>query len=555
MENFSNSSAEKRSRFEFKFGSNSGLGNVSYSMLLEDLMQLDLLHVPRSCSKSFTWYVTVSGNQSGLDEVYRRGTLFLCHSDIAKHLLDAFPDSFCVVVVEEGEDYAWVNEKNRCNRLIAIRQSERFYYYDALLQKLFIANLVWENEMARIVYSRGQLDKLIEVSESMLGNFVCITDTGYNLIAYSHGIEPPDDEYRYLVENYCYSSEDIAEIETRVLSSVTKTQIVFCEPNKNCCYPTLHCPVLVNSEYVFHITMVCAQDSLDCLKDLFSKFTRHAVELCNEFWKTTVNLESSWHRVLIGLLDHAVMTDEYLKTQLAQTAISASHQFRLLRFQFDSSMPYQERLCVVEATKELNEGLCYPFMYKENLLVLLYTTSAHDSALSGEGVFNDTANIMYQRFGIAAGASQVFYNIEDIEIAYRQALVAFALRTPLRNEYESLNGISDIPCYAFEHALKFYMLTEGCDTDLINYSFEHNILQKLAEEDQAAGTNIVQMVWVYLNNDRNATETAKLIHVHRNTVLYHISRLEKRFEVSFESPLLRSRMMLDFHRLLLENKL
>ena len=62
------------------------------------------------------------------------------------------------------------------------------------------------------------------------------------------------------------------------------------------------------------------------------------------------------------------------------------------------------------------------------------------------------------------------------------------------------------------------------------------------------------MVWVYLSHGRNATETAKRMHVHRNTVLYHLSRIEERFDISFDSPLLRSRIVLDYQRLLLEGR-
>ena len=86
------------------------------------------------------------------------------------------------------------------------------------------------------------------------------------------------------------------------------------------------------------------------------------------------------------------------------------------------------------------------------------------------------------------------------------------------------------------------------------FAFDNSILSLLAREDEQAGTNIVQMIWVYLNNERNATVTSKLVHVHRNTVLYHIARVEKRFDISFDSPLLRSRIILDYQRLLLEGR-
>ena len=542
--------------FGFGAGSALRLGDVSYNMLLEAIRGFELLHVPESCSKRFTWYASIPSKRKYFDWSHRRDVLFLCHDEIAESLLDDNPSSFCVVLTDEEQVPDWATLKSRRNRVVIVKQNKRFYSYDSKLQSLFVNDLIWENEMDRVVYNRGRLDRLISLSEDMLGNFVCITDTGYNLIAYSRGIEPPEEGYRYLVDNNCYSEHEVKEIEEQVLANVgEKSRLVFCGPNERHRHPALHYPVFIDNAYLFHVVLVCENGSIESLRDLFLKFMRRVISICNDFWKTTVNLESPWHRVLAGLIDEEPMTEDYIDAQLAKTAIPASEQFRLLRFQFSSRKPFQERSHVIEAAKNLNNGFVYPFMHEGDLLVLLYSASISEAALSGRGVYSDVDEHIYKPFGIAAGASQVFFDVRDIELAHRQASIAYAMRAPLRNEFEALYGFADIPCYAFEHILKYYILTEGYDSDLVEFSFDHSILKRLAEEDKAAGTEIAKLVWVYLNNGRNATDTAKLVHVHRNTVLYHISRLEKRFDISFESPALRSRMILDYHRLLLEDHL
>ena len=319
--------------------------------------------------------------------------------------------------------------------------------------------------------------------------------------------------------------------------------------------PTLHYPIFIEGAYLFHVVMICNRGSLETLRDLFSKFTRRVLAICSEFWRNTVNLEAPWHRALIGLINGDALTDEYLDVQLSATAIPASRQFRLLCFCFDSCKTYKERSKVVEVAKSLNNGDAYPFMYEDHLLVLYYSSSSEDAALSGRRIYADLGNHVFTPHGVACGASQVFFNIEDIPFAYRQALAAYSMRAPLKRELESLTGNAEIPCYPFEHVLKYYVLVEGRDSDLVEFSFHGSILERLAEEDKIEDTSIIQMIWVYLNSGRNATETAKMVHVHRNTVLYHVSRLEKRFDISFDSPLLRSRMLLDFQRLLLEGKI
>lgn len=166
-------------------------GDVSYAMLLDALSESRVLHRPRACSRRFNWLETVYDEENSRARDYRPNTLFLCGSGSARQLLERHPSCFCVALTSDDAVPSWVGERNFGNRVVLVRQRERFARYDSLLRALFVSNLIWENEMDRVVYAHGRLDKIIAVSEKMLRNFVCITDTGHNLIACSRGVEPP----------------------------------------------------------------------------------------------------------------------------------------------------------------------------------------------------------------------------------------------------------------------------------------------------------------------------------------------------------------------------
>lgn len=533
-------------------------GDVSYAMLLDALDGFQVLHRPRRCVRRFNWLETVYDEDNPAAHDHRSNALFLCRVEAARGLLERHPGCFCVALAPDDAVPAWVGERNFGSRVVIVRQRERFARYDSLLRSLFVSTLIWENEMDRVVYAHGRLDRLIAVSEKMLGNFVCITDTGHNLIACSRGIEPPGEGsccYATLIRDGCYPADEIAYIEERILpASHARSQLVEAAPDERHPHPVLHYPVYIDGAYLFHVAMVCAAGPADLLRDLFAKFMKRVVVLCTDFWKATVNLEAPWHRVFLGLIDGESMTDEYVRTQLAKTAVPLARRFRLLYYPFDAAMAQPARAQVVEAARALNGGDCYPFMRKNQLLVLLHTASEDEAALSGQSVWRELDRLMRGPFGMQAGVSQVFRRIQDIEKAYRQAFAAYSLRGPVKREYEALLDEAVIPCFPFEHALKFYLLTEGHDDDLVALAFEDCILSQIIREDHESGTSIAQMVWVYLSHGRNATETAKRMHVHRNTVLYHLSRIEERFDISFDSPLLRSRMVLDYQRLLLEGR-
>jgi len=53
----------------------------------------------------------------------------------------------------------------------------------------------------------------------------------------------------------------------------------------------------------------------------------------------------------------------------------------------------------------------------------------------------------------------------------------------------------------------------------------YKALEKLIDYDKQHGSNNVELLYNYLSNDRKATETAALMHMHRNNVIYRVGRI------------------------------
>ena len=61
--------------------------------------------------------------------------------------------------------------------------------------------------------------------------------------------------------------------------------------------------------------------------------------------------------------------------------------------------------------------------------------------------------------------------------------------------------------------------------------------------DKKNGTNLVQVLQTYLVHERNTTETAKALFIHRNTMLYKIHKIEEVIGCSLDDPMLRERLL------------
>ena len=64
----------------------------------------------------------------------------------------------------------------------------------------------------------------------------------------------------------------------------------------------------------------------------------------------------------------------------------------------------------------------------------------------------------------------------------------------------------------------------------------HPGLAELIRNDRANNNDNLKLLSIFLNSDRNITNTAKEMFLHRNTVIYRIGKIEQTLGVSLDDP-------------------
>jgi DNA-binding PucR family transcriptional regulator len=100
-------------------------------------------------------------------------------------------------------------------------------------------------------------------------------------------------------------------------------------------------------------------------------------------------------------------------------------------------------------------------------------------------------------------------------------------------EEYSIFQIIELAAEAAGHNLGSQNLVHLCNNELI----------ALVLYDKKNGTNLVTVLQSYLLHERNTSETAKALYIHRNTMLYKIHKIEEIIGCSLEDPMLRERML------------
>lgn len=521
------------------------------NMLIDFLSQNETLYQPPSARRSFHWLAAVSHENVSCAvpaDIADAHLLFVCSEGEAASLLQEKPTAFALVLVSEehgGQIPPPLREtvERFPDRIMCVRQQDRFSYFVFQLQSYFTQLLIWENELDRIVARRGTLNDMLNTAALLMRNFVFISDSNFNVIARSTALEPPDDLHRHIVETGCLTPQMIEEKRQRLPEKVYYIK----PPSALTPYARLSRPLYINHIYFGSLSMSCHATPLtEGLKDLFGILVRHIMPLCEMQWRTQVKLNVPHYFFFAKMLEHAPVTDEYLHSQMELAGLEENMEFKLIVMDVDGGTEPERASAALRAALHINQGnvSCFPY---QNVTLVLCHTPPSDNRLSHIKTIKDLRERIYEPLGIASGVSEVFTGITNLDLAYRQAKMALGLRRTIEREQFASDQDESKGIYLFGDALLYY-LVDPSDKDerFMRFCFQHTILKKLYEEDQQNGTNCLVLFWFYLYYGRNATAVAQKLHMHRNTVLYHIEKIQKRFDFDLSWRAARDRMMLDF---------
>ena len=77
-------------------------------------------------------------------------------------------------------------------------------------------------------------------------------------------------------------------------------------------------------------------------------------------------------------------------------------------------------------------------------------------------------------------------------------------------------------------------------------SFIARSIATLREYDSLHRTETTRILRLFLENERSETAVASVMHMHRNTVLYHMERISDLLGISLDDPDVRLQLLLAF---------
>lgn len=563
--------------------------HVTIPMIIDELigMGIPIVHEAPKPRRTFRWYrITTSLNDSTLHDDSRasvsasskddtssdransellRGQatpeeenkfgvkelLYICTAETAEAVLSLHKKIFACVVVEKDDPLTFLEENSARCFVVSTTNKASVYEVIYAIKALFLQMLVWERSLEIITLKGSSLSEMLEVSIPILKNYLFASDHDANVIAYVSNMEPPDELHRQIINNKFLSPKMLKDLRPRT------PQGEFCtfEADGENLYSKVTYPIYIECSYTGSISMSCNnRKDTKGLRDQFKILCDYCMPFFRKLWVNQISTNSPSFFFFNRLLEGDTIDEKYLETRKDALGLTTMNRYKLVILDLDVNFDVPRLKRVKKACSKVNGGKVHVFPYRDKLLMLLYG-SVSDDQLEHVNIMQDIKANIFDPFNIQASISSIFYNITELNMAYQQALIAFQYRPAIMRARFADDNYNNEALVTFEAALMYYLIDDvKRDEQFVRFAFSSSVPNTLYREDLENGTNHLSILWCYLYNERNATAVAELLHMHRNTVLYNIQKIEQRFGLDLDDKTVRDWILLGFRYLVLNTE-
>ncbi len=371
------------------------------------------------------------------------------------------------------------------------------------------------NLLASLAKARG-LESIVAIAYKALGNPIIVNDKSWKALAIASDVREIDDvAWNEFMTNGGLSLEVVSmNIKEKLTDRIEQSETPLWCKEANMKYPRLFCRVAVGSRPVatvavieyykpfeerdyFLLSMLANAISAEMQKNKFLHYTRgllyeeFIVDLIEERLKNPSVIEEKVKSLNLGLKKfiHVITIDV--------------KEFDITYFSIPYMRDYLEKM--VSGSKAI--------IYNDKITMISSYNSEREIFESDATQLRD----FLKAYELHAGLSRAFTKLEDLRSHYHQSLEALDLGTHIDN---------DTTLYSYDD-FAIYHIAKVCADSSDLRQFYHPKLEHLMEYDAEHKTSFTDSLYMYLKHSRNITNTAKALHLHRNSMIYHLKRIEE----------------------------
>lgn len=439
--------------------------------------------------------------------------LYVC--DSAHPIIrDGIPKELYIVCIDETAKSTTAN-----GRQVFLCSDIEVALFLNILQEIYVSFQTWHSKLERMVIESVSVQEMLAASEEMVQAPMLIYDPSLKIIGVTEHIEVKDRIFNDVIEQGYLPNEYIKFFEQ---------EKVFLSLNQQGAAESAPKDLREHRDYIRIIQTKTAVLGHGVLLLLDSASRNYQVSLFNvlcDLILDNLKLHNAQHAVcdyvLTDIVNGSLREESTIADRIKYVGLpfDADYALMMLRFEDYNSVPVR----FILNSLSIRLPCAKVFSYGDDILVLLQLNdlSAEKFRDQIEGIWIAVREELSQR-RLRCSMSKSFDCITKITSAYEQCQAAYELEADSRKRlllYED---------YWLPH------LFETCSQTSPLENFCSPVLKQIAAKRQTGTASPLEILTVYLENDRQLTQAAEALHMHRNNVLYHITKLEKEYNLELD---------------------
>lgn len=395
-------------------------------------------------------------------------------------------------------------------------------------------------EMFKILPS-GNIQELLDTCYEIVGIPILAVDIMYNVLGISPQTKTGDYQWDYLLENRGYETDMIVQLyEEGIMQSVNNNEAPYIVDWGSCKdAPKIQGIIRVNDIVEGYVTMNCQNITITPDKMKAMEIIQNT---CAFFFKDSSS-ESSMHYIYLKtftgeLFHHRIHSRKQLDLWFKDTGIRLETPYRIVAVSTDEA---NEKNVLSYIQKTILQFFpCQLALIQHNtLLILQYNLNITKNAKASEKQFHT----ILEKFNAHCGVSNYFDDLLEIANYQMQAEDAMKLSRALNVPYRV--------AYYEDYYLPAILLPRVQQMPQCNYLSP--TITKVQEYDKIHSTDFLPTLRAYISRLCNTAETSEYLHIHRNTLLYRLSKIEELCDISLRDAHTFMHLMISFYMMELED--
>jgi sugar diacid utilization regulator len=419
------------------------------------------------------------------------------------------------------------------------------------VQNRFFAILDWVHQMHETMIHDGTMQDIVDLCAPVIDNYIAVSDASLMLMAYSRFI-PCDDPICVNLVKYGYHPEESIQ-KFKEFDLFRKWEaadgIYIDDTHTTAKYTALNRVFKFRNVYFAHAVLTCNRRPLTPgMIDLFQLFIDALAVYIERAWEAKSACNHIYDTFLTELVEGVISSKKVIEERAQYVGIPLTGQYCLFQIISNDSA----NMSIGKMLMEFSD--LFPrfrfIRYQQRIVAINNFFQRDDMDEQLQGICQRLEGFL-EKYDALCGISLSFSSLDEIPFSFRQSTLALKYLERLSESTVSRLVLrNDCKSRRINHFSRSYIFCllgeyEG-NAELWYHSDYHGKLRKLHDYDVRHKSNTVQILQTYLSLERSATDTGAALNMHRNNVLYHVSRIEEMLGVDFDDPSARLKMMMSF---------